>query len=124
MADDVAITAGSGTSIAADERTINAVAVKVQRVTDQGGTAFATAQTSISSTAATLIAARETRKMVTIVNRQVEPVFIGPATVTSSNGVRLDPGDSVTIYTTALIQGITSAATGGGAIHTVEVYDS
>lgn len=125
MADDVAITAGSGTTIGADERTINSVAVKVQRVVVEGGTAVATAQTNISNTAATLIAARETRKRVVIVNRQTVPIYVGPATVTTANGVLLNPGDSLTLLTTALIQGITAAASpGGDKVHTSEEYDA
>jgi hypothetical protein len=126
MADDVAITAGSGTTVGADERTINSVAVKVQRVVVEGGTAMANGQVNISSTAATLLAARETRKHVMFVNRQVEPVYIGIATVTTSNGFKLDPGDSVEFDTTALIQGITAAATLDSAqkVHYIETYDS
>lgn len=126
MADDVAITAGSGTTVGADERTINSVAVKVQRVVVEGGTATANGQVNITSTAATLLAARETRKHVVFTNRQLEAVFIGIATVTTSNGFQLDPGDSIVLDTTALIQGITSAATLDSAkkIHYVETYDS
>src|SRR5689334_18790527 len=110
MADDVAITAGSGTTVGADERTINSVAVKVQRVVVEGGTAFANGHVEISNTAATIVAARETRKRVTIINFQTVPVYVGVATVTASNGVKLDPGAAITLDTTALIQGITSAA--------------
>jgi hypothetical protein len=126
MADDVAVTAGSGTTIGADERTINSVAVKVQRVVVEGGTAFATGQVSISNTAVSLLAARETRKHVIFVNRQLEAVYIGPATVTTANGLQLDPGDSIEFDTTALIQGITSAATVDATreVHYLESYDA
>lgn len=125
MADNVAITAGSGTTIATDERTINATTVQVQRVNEQGSTAIASAQTNVSSSAATLIAARDTRKRVVIVNRQLAAIFIGPATVTTANGVQIDPGASLTLYTTALIQGITAAVSGGTEkVHTIEEYDS
>lgn len=41
MADNVSITAGAGTTVATDERTISSTTVQVQRVVDQGGTAFA-----------------------------------------------------------------------------------
>lgn len=126
MADNVAVSAGSGTTIGTDERTINAVAVQVQRVDEQGSTAISTVQTNISNTAATLIAARDTRKRVTFVNRQAEAVFIGPATVTTANGFQLDAGAAFTSYTTALVQGITAAATLNSAIkvHIYEEYDS
>lgn len=125
MADDVAITAGSGTNIAADERTINSVTVKIQRVGEIGGSAVATAQTNISNSAATLIAARDTRKYVTILNRQLASIFVGPATVTAANGIEIAPGAALTIFTTALVQGITAAASGATEkVQTIEVYDS
>lgn len=126
MADNVTLNAASGTFDAAtDNRTIASASVQVQRVDEQGGTAVTSAQTNISSTAATLIAARETRKYVTILNRQLASIFVGPATVTAANGFQIDPGGSLTVYTTALIQGITSAASAGTEkVHTIEVYDS
>lgn len=125
MADNVAVTAGSGTTVGTDERTINSVAVQVQRVDEQGSTAIASAQTNVTNSAATLIAARDTRKRVVIVNRQAAAIFVGPATVSTSNGFQIDPGASLTLYTTALIQGITAAASGGSEkTHTMEEYDS
>src|SRR4051812_17527107 len=115
MADNVAVTAGSGTTIGTDERTINAVAVQVQRVDEQGSTSLANGQVTISNTAATIAAARDTRKSLLIVNRQTVPIWVGVATVTTANGLRLDPGDAVVLTTTALVQGITAAAyTGSG----------
>ena len=122
MADNVAITAGSGTTVATDERTINSTSVQVQRVTDQAGTAVATGQVAPTGTAGTLLAARETRKVVTFVNRGTVDVYIGPATVTTANGILLSPGESIDIQTTALVQAITPAGT--GAVHYVEVYDA
>jgi len=125
MADNVAITAGSGTTVGTDERTINSVAVQIQRVNDIGGSAIANGQVNISNSAATLLAARETRKRVTFVNRMPVPVFIGVATVTTANGFQLDPGAAITLHTTALIQGITAAATAGTVyVHYLEEFDS
>lgn len=110
IADNVAVTAGAGTNIATDERTIAATTVHIQRVTPEGGTGFTTAHATVSSTAATIIAAKETRKFATIINYQTVPIYVGPATVTTTSGLRLDPGMSMDFYTTALIQGITAAA--------------
>ena len=125
MADNVAITAGSGTTVGTDERTINSVSVQVQRVDEQGSTAIATTQVNVTGTAATLIAARDTRKRVVIINRQAAAIFIGPATVTTANGVQIDPGASITLYTTALIQGITAANSAAAEkTHVFEEYDS
>lgn len=128
MADNVAITAGTGTTVATDEQTINAVAVQVQRVTSEAGTAIANGQVTISSSATTIAAARDTRKHLVIVNRENVAVYIGVATVTSANGLRLDPGDAITLTTKALVQGITAAAytasPADAVIHYVETYDS
>ena len=121
----MAITAGSGVIVGTDERTIAATAVQVQRVDEQGATAIANGQVNCSSTAATLVAARDTRKRLIIVNRQVAPVFVGVATVTTANGFQVDPGASLTLYTTALVQAITSAASGASEkVHYIEEYDS
>lgn len=110
MADNVAITAGSGTTIATDERTINATAVQVQRVYDFGASAIASGQTACTSTATSILAATDTRKRVVMVNRQAVSVYIGTSGVTTSTGLRLDPGDSLMLYTTAAVYGITAAA--------------
>ena len=68
MADNVAITAGAGTNVSSDERTIDAITVQVQRVNDIGA--------------------------------------------------------SITLQTTALVQGITAAATSGSVyVHYIEEYD-
>jgi hypothetical protein len=110
-----------------DERSIGGATKHVQRVGEIGNTALANGQVNISSTAATIAAARETRKSLLIINQQTVPVWIGVATVTSANGVRLDPGASIVLTTTALVQGITSAAyTGSGdaLVQYVETYDS
>jgi hypothetical protein len=122
MADNVAITAGSGTSVGTDERTINSVTVQVQRVDEQGSTAIANGQVAPTSTAATLVAARDTRKRLVLLNAGTVDVYVGIATVTTANGFKLVPGSSLTLYMQALIQAIT--ASGTGAIHYVEEYDS
>ena len=122
MADNVAITAGSGTTVATDERTINSASVHVQRVDEQGATAIASGQAAPTGTAGTLVAARDTRKRVVLVNHGTVDVYVGPATVTTANGLKIAAGASLTLYTTALIQGITS--TGTGAVHYVEEYDA
>ena len=125
MADNVAITAGSGTNISSDERTINSVTVQIQRVDEIGSATLANGQVNISNSAVTLLAARDTRKRVTFINRMPVAVFIGIATVTTANGVQIDPGASITLHTTALIQGITAAATAGTVyVHYIEEYDA
>lgn len=127
MADGVAITAGAGTNVHTDERTINSTSGHIQRVDEIGGSAFANGQVTVTNSATTIAAARETRKSLLIVNRQTVAIWVGLTTVTTANGVRLDPGDSITITTTALVQGITAAAysgTGDALTQYVETYDS
>lgn len=111
MADNVAITAGSGTTIATDERSIASTNVQIQRVYDMGGSSGSSGQTTVTNTSTTIKAADETRKRIILVNRQTVAVFIDPGggTATTSN-FRLDPGESVTLYVTSAVTGITSAA--------------
>jgi len=126
MADNVDITAGSGTTVAADERTINSVSVKIQRVDEIGASSTAAGQVDVTNSTTQIVAARETRKRLIIVNRQNVAVYVGPNSATTSM-FRLDPGDSVTLHTTARVDGITSAAhtaSGDEQVHYLEEYDS
>jgi hypothetical protein len=110
MADNVAITAGAGTVVGTDERSISGTSVQVQRVVLLGGSSFVAAHVTVTNSATTIKAATETQWEVTIVNYQTVPIYVGPATVTTSVGFRLDPGASISLHTTAEVQGITSAA--------------
>jgi len=110
MADNVAITAGAGTVVGTDERSISGTSVQVQRVVLLGGSSFVAAHVTVTNSATTIKAATETQWEVTIVNYQTVPIYVGPATVTTSVGFRLDPGASISLHTTAVVQGITSAA--------------
>lgn len=124
MADNVAITAGTGTTVGTDERTISGTAVQVQRVDEQGATAIATGQVVVTTTSATLVAARETRKRVIIRNNSSTDIWIGPGTVTTSNGFRIEVGASVTLITTAAINAIIVSGTMTGDVDYIEEYDS
>lgn len=123
MADNVSITAGSGTIVATDERTIASTAVQVQRVIDQGGTAFAQNQVTIDTTAGgvTIASARETRKSILIVNRGAVNIYIGTGSVTTSNGFLLQPNDGLKLETTAEVKGITASSS--STAHYTEEYD-
>lgn len=148
MADGVPITAGSGTTIATDDTgatghvqlvklgySANGSATLVQADVDgilvnlgahndvitRGPSSFATGQVTVSTTATTLVASRSGRTNVVLLNYGICTVWVGPATVTTSNGIALDPGATLTLSTTALIQGI--APTGfSGIVHYVEEY--
>lgn len=123
MADNVALPAVSGT-VGTDERTINSTAVQVQRVDEQGSTAFAQGQVSCDTTSGgvTIAAARDTRKSIVVINRGTVAVYVGQGTVSTSNGVQLNAGDALTIRTTAAVKGI--VASGSATVHYLEEYDS
>lgn len=124
MADNISLPAATGNA-ATDERTINAATVHVQRVGEVGSTAIATAQVVVTSTAATLVAARDTRKRVTFYNDTPNDCWIGPATVTTTNGLRFPAGASLVLYTTALVQAIiASGTTMSGHVDVIEEFDS
>lgn len=111
MADNVAVTAGSGTTIATDERTIASTSVHVQRVYDMGASTGSSGQTTVTNSSTTIKAADETRKRIVMVNRQTVAVFVDPSGGTATTSMfRLDPGDSLTLYVTSAVTGITSAA--------------
>lgn len=122
----MAITAGSGTTVGTDERSINSTNVQVQRVDEQGATAIAAGETTCTNSTTQIVAARDTRKRLILVNRQTVAVYVGQTAATTSM-FRLNPGDSVTLYTTARVDGITSAsysASTDDKIHYLEEYDS
>lgn len=126
MADNVAVTAGSGTNIATDERTIAATTVHVQRVGEIGSATGAAGQTTISNSSTAIAAARDTRKRIIIVNRQTVAVFVDPGGTATTGDLRIDPGDSLTLYTTVAVNAITSAAysaSGDAKVHYIEEYD-
>lgn len=105
------MTAGAGTTISTDERTIASVSQHLQRVIPTGGTGGASAQVTVTNSSTTIKAADDTRLTITIINYQTVPIFVDPAggTATTSNS-RLNPGDSLTLWTTSAVTGITSAA--------------
>jgi hypothetical protein len=109
--------------VGTDTRSIAGDSVEVQRVDEQGGTAIASNQISIATTATQIAAARETRKRIALVNKGGRDVYIGAAGVTASTGRLLAFGDPpMEILTTAAVFGIVDI--GSGSIHYVEVYDS
>jgi len=125
MADNIDVTPGTGKTLATDERTIAAVTTHVQRVDEQGAQNIATGQVEVTNTSTDIVAARDTRKRLIIANYQSVPVFIELTTATTSD-FRLDPGASITLYTTGQVDGITAAAytaTGDAKVHYIEEYD-
>jgi hypothetical protein len=126
MADNVAVTAGSGTDVATDERTIDTNTVHVQRVAPHGNPAITVGQTTVTNSNTQIVAVNDNRSTVTLVNRQTVAVWIDDGTAATSTGFRLDPGDSITLDTSAVINGITSAAytaSGDAKVHYIESHD-
>lgn len=113
MADNVTVDNGALTDyvVGADERSIGGTNVQIQRTYDMGATSGSSGQTTVTNSSTTIKAADETRKRIILVNRQTVAVFIDPSGGTATTSMfRLDPGDSVTLYVTGAITGITSAA--------------
>ncbi len=124
MADNVQVTAGSGTTIATDERTIAGTAVQIQRVYDMGASTAVAGQVTVTNSSTSIVSASDTRKRLILVNRQTVPVYIDPSGGTATTSMfRLEPGDSVTLSVTCAVTGITSAAytaSGDAKVHYIE----
>ena len=104
----------------------DATAAAAFPVRDIGVGAGASAQTTISSTSATVIAARAGRRAVLFLNLQTVAVYLDASggTATTSH-FRLDPGASCVLPIATAVTGITSAAytaSGDAKVHTIELY--
>ena len=116
MADNVAVTAGSGTSIATDERSIGGSTVHLQRTVPTAGSTVAADDVSVTTTSGEIVAARETRTSLTILaaSTNTDVVWVGASGVnaaTPSGGFPLAPGAAVDIPTTAAIHADTPSGT-------------
>lgn len=76
-------------------------------------TTFATNQVSVTNSATVIKAANTNRKRITIKNPASNSAacFIGIAGVAANTGHQLDPGDAITLNTTAAVYGIHASAT-------------
>ncbi len=152
MADNVPITAGTGTNIATRNVTYSGDSTQAQAVgivvfagaddaktatdvstsapfpiTDIGGVTNASGQVTITNSSATIIASRAGRDGVLIVNNQSVPVYIDAAGGTASTSkFRLDPGAGIYLHVTSTVTGITSAAytasPADATVHYCEIY--
>lgn len=127
MADGIDVTPGSGAKkVATDERTIGGVTQDVQRVGEIGSGTAADGQVTITNSSAAIAAARDTRKRIIIVNRETVAIFVNAGGTATTADFRLDPGDSLTLYTTVAVNAITAAAytaSGDAKVHYLEEYD-
>jgi len=111
MADNVAVSAGSGTTLATDETTINGTAAQVQRVTLGAAPSLAVGNTACTASATLILAANYERKGV-LVKAIDGAVYLGGSGVTSGTGFYLASGE--TFSSTAFlgaIYGITASGT-------------
>lgn len=100
--------------------TAGATALRITAL--QGAGNIASSQLATSTTAATLVVARPTRRSVTIKNLDTTiTVYVGPATVTASNGMPLKAGESISVTWVGLIQVI--AASGTPTVASLDEYD-
>lgn len=87
-----------------------------------GAATLATGQVTATTSPGTLVIARATRRQVTIKNTDAAiTVYIGPATVTSANGMPLKAGESITVRSVGLIQVL--AASGSPVVAFMDEYD-
>lgn len=97
----------------------------VDVVTQVGAANIANGQVAVGITAGgvQVVAARATRRAVTIVNHADTDVYVGTGTVSATNGMLLlgQKGTSVTIATTAAVRAI--AATGSVTLSYLEEFD-
>lgn len=90
--------------------------------TNKGATSFATSQSSLTTSASSVSAARPTRRSVLIRNIDATiSVYVGVSGVTSSTGLLLKAGESVTINTVAAVFAV--AASGTPTVATLEEID-
>lgn len=119
--------ASVGTSNLPNVCSINTIAAgtnNIGKVTTipTGSPNYANGQVATSTTSATLLAARSTRRSVTFKNLDGSiTIYIGSGTVTSGNGYPLLAGQTITLTITTLINAI--AASGTPSIAYIEEYD-
>ena len=123
MADNVAVTAGSGTTIATQDRS----GVHIQQVLDTGSDAIAADDVSVTTTSGQVVAARANRKSLTILASpdNTADVYVGASGVdaaTPANGFRLQAGASITLSTVAAVHA--DAVSGTQTIYYVETYEA
>jgi len=88
-----------------------------------GADNIATNQVSVTSAATAIVAARATRRSVLIINHGTTDVYIGGASVTTSDGILLTgtAGAAIGIGTTAAVYGIVVSSS--QTVSYIENYD-
>jgi hypothetical protein len=111
MADNLAITPGSGATLGTDETTISGTAVHVQRVSTGAAPSLSVGNAACTTAATSILAANVERKGF-VVKAIDGTVFLGGSGVTTSTGFRLDIGESFASSAfIGAVHGITSSGT-------------
>lgn len=106
------------------KNTITGTGTSAQQIRNvpQGAANVASSQVTTSGSAGTLAIARATRRSLTIKNIDASiTVYIGPATVTTANGMEVKAGQSITVTWVGLVQVI--AASGTPVVCVWDEYD-
>jgi hypothetical protein len=119
MADDVAVTAGSGTAIATQDRS----ARHFQQVIPAGADTIASGEVSVTTTAAEAIAARSNRVGVQLLAlpSNTATIDVGDTSVASGSDFPLEPGASLWMPTEDAIWA--DAASGTQTLAYIEYFD-
>ena len=119
MADDVAVTAGSGTAIATQDRS----ARHFQQVIPAGADTITSGEVSVTTTAAEAIAARANRVGVQLLalSSNTAIIDVGDTSVASGSDFPLEPGASLYLPTEDAIWA--DAASGTQTLAFIEFYD-
>ena len=112
ISDNLAITPGSGATLATDETTINATAAHVQRVTTGAAPAVAYGNAACTTSATSILAANYERKGF-VIQATDGTVYIGDdSSVTTSSGFPLATGQSFSSSAfLGTVYGITASGT-------------
>lgn len=94
MANNLAITPGSGATLGTNETTIGGTAVHVQRVSTGVAPSLSVGNTACTTTATLIVAANTDRKGL-IIKAIDGAVYLGGSGVTSSTGFLLNSGESL-----------------------------
>lgn len=111
ISDNVAVSAGSGTTLGTDETTINGTAVHVQRVTTGAAPSLSVGNTACTTGATSILAANYERKGF-VLSALDGTVYLGGSGVTTSTGFPLATGQSISSSAfLGAVYGITASGT-------------
>jgi hypothetical protein len=119
MADNIAITAGAGTTVVTEDRTEG----HYQRVLETGSDSIVVGSASVTTTSASAVAARARRKVLILIAKDTntDTITVGPSGVASGTGPTLRPGASLTLYFAGALHA--DAASGTQTLEYIELYD-